>query len=90
MNTMIALAALVSMTTGNAAISHTSAGGHYEWRQTGNGPRSGVTTRVWVPDPSSTRSGHYEWRSVPQFGPRSNGPARARIWVPDAAPIERQ
>ena len=30
-------------------------------------------------------SGHYEWREVPQYGPRSTGPARKRVWVPDHA-----
>ena len=28
-------------------------------------------------------SGHYEWRPLPQFGPRTTGPAQKRVWVSD-------
>jgi hypothetical protein len=35
--------------------------------------------------PQEQGSGHYEWRDVPQYGPRSTGPARKRVWVPDHA-----
>lgn len=37
--------------------------------------------------PQNRGSGHYEWRTVPQFGPRSTGPAQKRVWVPDPAQI---
>jgi hypothetical protein len=35
--------------------------------------------------PQDRGPGHYEWRPVPQFGPRSTGPAQKRVWVPDPA-----
>lgn len=34
--------------------------------------------------PATSARGHYEWRSVPQYGPRATGPARVRVWVPEA------
>ncbi len=34
--------------------------------------------------PAARARGHYEWRSVPQYGPRATGPARVRVWVPEA------
>ena len=40
---------------------------------------------AYAADPGQNQpSGHYEWREVPQFGPRATGPARQRVWVPDA------
>jgi hypothetical protein len=36
-----------------------------------------------APVAQAAPSGHYEWRPVPQFGPRSIGPAMRRVWVPD-------
>src|SRR3546814_19655935 len=35
----------------------------------------------------SQQSGHYEWKSVPQYGPRTTGPAQRRVWVSDTAPV---
>ena len=31
------------------------------------------------------QSGHYEWQPVPQFGPRTSGPAQRRVLVSDQA-----
>src|SRR3546814_12121807 len=35
----------------------------------------------------SQQSGHYEWKSVPQYGPRTTGPAQRRVWVSDTAQV---
>ncbi len=32
--------------------------------------------------PVAAARGHDEWRSVPQFGSRTSGPSRVRMWVP--------
>lgn len=40
-----------------------------------------------APGPQEHGSGRFEWRDVPQFGPRSTGPARKRVRVADHAPM---
>lgn len=34
--------------------------------------------------PTTGGLGHYEWRSVPQYGPRTTGRTRIRVWMPEA------
>jgi hypothetical protein len=87
---LITVATITAALVANHATAQISAGGHYEWRQTGTGPRSAIMTRIWVPDAAGTPKGHYEWRPGAQFGPRSTGPARVRVWVHDATPMERR
>ncbi|GLV23847.1 hypothetical protein [Sphingobium sp. TomTYG45] len=44
-----------------------------------------VASPVFAQDARAVSArGHYEWRSVPQYGPRATGPARVRVWVPQA------